>query len=570
MEEKDLNNIPKEKFRLVSLGSEIHDTKFETKPVSFLHGCWIRFRKNKSSVVAAVIICLIVLFALIVPEVSNMKTGFSDPYFKYVLPKAGEISKGGFWDGGETVNIYESEYNFSRFRDTERPFIVEVQGTKEVASGLDPNKKIIQYTVKRDTYAVGAASDISVTWDQYNAILKYEKDHKKNILLPMTESQKNTEDKEVYINKYFAYLEARGYVNSITEGNLRTIMTTKYTDSNIYYEIGFVIKNGKATNTLVPVNKIVNPGADKLPNTADDTFEYVPVPSDGSPTPIYTKYKDEASVPAGYRTDKDLNVYNAPANESATGDQTLRVDYYNYFTYKNGYEPLYIFGANSIGQDIFVRLADGARLSLALGIFVTLINVMIGVIYGAIAGYYGGKIDLFMERFTDILSAIPFIVVVTLFNLNLKDAVGPIVSLLFAFVLTGWIGVASTTRMQFYRFKDQEYVLASRTLGARDGRLIFKHILPNAAGTLITSCILMIPSVIFSESSLSYLGILDLSLSNVTSVGTLLNDGSKNIKDFPHMVLFPAIFISILMICFNLFGNGLRDAFNPTLRGSED
>jgi oligopeptide transport system permease protein len=136
-------------------------------------------------------------------------------------------------------------------------------------------------------------------------------------------------------------------------------------------------------------------------------------------------------------------------------------------------------------------------------------------------------------------------------------------------VVTARIGTAATTRMQFYRFKNQEYVLASRTLGAKDLRLIFVDILPNAIGTLITSSVLMIPGVIFSESSLSYLNIIDLSNSNITSVGTLLNEGSSFLASYPHMVLFPAIFISILMISFNLIGNGLRDAFNPTLRGEE-
>ena len=130
--------------------------------------------------------------------------------------------------------------------------------------------------------------------------------------------------------------------------------------------------------------------------------------------------------------------------------------------------------------------------------------------------------------------------------------------------------MASTTRMQFYRFKGQEYVLASRTLGAKDRRLIFKHILPNAIGTLVTSCVLMIPGVIFSESSLSYLGIINFSTSGINSIGALLEEGQPTFSDYPHMILFPALVISLLMISFNLFGNGLRDAFNTTLRGSEE
>ena len=175
-----------------------------------------------------------------------------------------------------------------------------------------------------------------------------------------------------------------------------------------------------------------------------------------------------------------------------------------------------------------------------------------------------------MERISDILANVPFIVVVTLFNLHLSKQVGALGSLLFAFVTTGWIGTAGTVRMQFYRFKNQEYVLAARTLGASNARIMFKHIFPNALGTIVTSSILVIPSVIFSESMLSYLGIINLETSGFTSVGTLLSQGQGFLSTYPHILLFPAIFVSLLMISFNLFGNGLRDAFNPSLRGSED
>lgn len=175
-----------------------------------------------------------------------------------------------------------------------------------------------------------------------------------------------------------------------------------------------------------------------------------------------------------------------------------------------------------------------------------------------------------MERITDILGNVPFMVVTTLFQLHLASKVGAIPSLLFAFVTTGWIGTAGTVRMQFYRYKNQEYIMAARTLGAKDSRLMFKHIFPNALGTIITSSVLVIPSVIFSESSLTYLGIVNLEGSGQTSVGTMLANGRTQLQYFPHIILFPAIFISLLMITFNLFGNGLRDAFNPSLRGSED
>ena len=171
---------------------------------------------------------------------------------------------------------------------------------------------------------------------------------------------------------------------------------------------------------------------------------------------------------------------------------------------------------------------------------------------------------------SDILSGVPFIVVATLFQIHLAAKVGAVPSLLFAFVATGWIGTAARVRTQFYRFKNQEYVMAARTLGASDSRIIWKHIFPNSLGTIITSCALVIPGVIGSESMLSYLGIVKLGSAEVTSLGTLLSDANGIWTNYPHLMFFPALVLSLLMICFNLFGNGLRDAFNPSLRGVED
>ena len=248
----------------------------------------------------------------------------------------------------------------------------------------------------------------------------------------------------------------------------------------------------------------------------------------------------------------------------------VRVLYYNYFRFRNGTEPEFLFGSNTVGQDILVRLASGIRLSLLLAVGVSVINLLIGAIYGTIEGYYGGRVDLVMERIVDILSGVPFIIVATLFQLHLANTVGLVPSLLFAFVLTGWIGTSRRVRTQFYRFKGQEYVLAARTLGAGDLRLMFKHIFPNTLGTIITSSVLVIPSVIFSESMLTYLGIVNLSGSAMTSIGSMLSDGQGVLASYPHVIFFPAIVISLLMISFNLFGNGLRDAFNPSLRGVDE
>ena len=284
-------------------------------------------------------------------------------------------------------------------------------------------------------------------------------------------------------------------------------------------------------------------------------------------------YSPDTVLEDNYKRDAEGNlVYYeyAGGGNFETAQYKVRVLYYNYYRYKNGFEPNYILGTDSQGYDLALRMAGGIKLSLLVAICVSFINFIIGAVYGAIEGYYGGLTDLIMERISDILSGVPFIIVATLFQIHLAAKVGAVPSLLFAFVLTGWIGTAARVRTQFYRFKNQEYVMAARTLGARDSRIIWKHIFPNSLGTIITSCALVIPGVINSESMLSYLGIVKLGSAGSTSLGTLLSDASSIWTNYPHLMIYPALILSLLMICFNLFGNGLRDAFNPSLRGVED
>lgn len=223
--------------------------------------------------------------------------------------------------------------------------------------------------------------------------------------------------------------------------------------------------------------------------------------------------------------------------------------------------PVFLMGTDQQGFDMFIYVFEGLRTSLLLGIATTAICFLFGLLWGSIAGYFGGNVDLIMERFTDILSGVPWIVVMTLAILKLGST---FFTFALALCLTGWIGTAAITRTQFYRFRGREYVLASRTLGASHGRLIAKHILPNAMGTIITSAVLMVPSVIFSEATISFLG---LGFKNLSSLGVILSDNQTKILDYPYLLIFPSVIIALLMISFNLFGNGLRDAVNPSLKG---
>lgn len=240
----------------------------------------------------------------------------------------------------------------------------------------------------------------------------------------------------------------------------------------------------------------------------------------------------------------------------------LKLDYYKYVGMPD--DECYWFGSDYLGRDIWTRMWRGARVSLIIAIVSVFCNVTIGVIYGSISGYYGGKVDMVMMRITEIINAFPRIVIVTLF---IMVAGTGMFSIIMSLVIKDWVNTARMVRSQFYRFKGREYVLAARTLGVKDIALIFRHILPNSIGPIITSSMIAIPTAIFSESFLAYIG-LGLQAPE-PSIGVMLSQGQKVLLHYPTQVVFPAIIISLLMISFNLFGDGLRDAFDPTLRGAE-
>lgn len=237
----------------------------------------------------------------------------------------------------------------------------------------------------------------------------------------------------------------------------------------------------------------------------------------------------------------------------------IEVDYYLY----TRCEETFWLGSDYLGRDLWTRLWRGARVSLFIAIVSVVTNVIIGVIYGSIAGYYGGKIDMVMMRICEIIQSFPRVVIVTLFIMFFGTG---IFSIVMSLLISGWIQTARLVRAQFYRFKDREYVLAARTMGVSDRSVIFRHILPNSLGPIITTMMIAVPQAIFTESFLAYIG-LGLQAPE-PSIGVLLSEGQKVLLNFPYQSLFPGILISVLMISFNLFGNGLRDAMDPTMRGA--
>ena len=507
-------NLPAEKFVFAQNNGNLRDKELVTKPVGYFKDAWFRFRKNKASIAAAIIILILVLFSLFGPLFTPYNVAYEDSYFKFCLPKGYIANATGwdFWDGCESVSTNNVNFYYYYGMGAETGHNAVKNQKYEVSIVKKGSVSTTYYNYRLDSYQKTGVIFMNILASQYQDIQKYQNETGIQVIYPMTDSTKRP--------------------TSIVSSD----------DANFWYQT--TETNGKTVAKL----------------------------SNGEFVNIYEPYSgtdDYNSI----RIAGDNNLYDY-AYKNQTGYQ-VRVNYYEYYVYYHSYvlkdgisTPIFLFGTTNAGKDILTCLASGARFSFILAICVSAVNLIIGAIYGAIEGYYGGKIDLFMERFVEILGAVPFMIVISLLKYHM-EGVSPVLIVFLAFFVTGWIGMAGRTRMQFYRFKNQEYVLAARTLGASDARIMFKHIFPNSLGTLITSSVLVIPGTIFAESSLSYLGIINLSTGSLTSVGTLLAGAQAYLTSYPHMMVFPAIFICLLMLSFNLFGNGLRDAVNPTLKGGE-
>lgn len=219
------------------------------------------------------------------------------------------------------------------------------------------------------------------------------------------------------------------------------------------------------------------------------------------------------------------------------------------------------FGTDDLGRDIFVRTWYGARISLIVGLAAAAIDLLIGVIYGGIMGFFGGRVDNIMNKISEVLYSIPYLLVVILLLVVMEPS---LFTIIVALTITGWITMSWIVRGEIMQLKNREFVLASRSMGAGSTRLLFRHLLPNAVGPIIVTITLSVPNAIFAEAFLSFLGL--GVQAPIASLGSMISDSLTGWMYYPWRFLFPAILISLTMLSFNIFGDGLRDALDPKLK----
>ena len=470
-----MKNIDKNKLVLIrEQDDSILDQPLDTKEIGYYRDSWNRFKKNKASLIAFIIICIVLFFVAVGPHIKNYdlpdRNATDAARLGYLTPKIPGLENLGIFDGTKTItrgkrflhHMYHSEFGEGIIQSgLPQEFIDDINHPDYV--------NVNSFTVKVDYYRY------------VNYITSY---------MP---------------ERYYGIIDANAIsgTNDDPLGEVRRTLTQERFEEYL------------AKNYIIDILAIQQ--------TTD--------PSD--PSIVYFQYE-------------------VRVNQFLAALDQLPEDTY------------FWFGTTRVGNDVFTMLWEGARISLMLATAVIIINSLVGLTLGAIAGYYGGILDLLFDRFVEIVSGIPFLAVLTLLTLRFGS---PFWVVILAFTATGWIGSYYTGRLQFYRFKNREYVLAARTLGASDGRIMFKHIFPNTLGLIVTGLALAIPVFVFTEATFAFLGIINYS--NAVSVGMLIQQGQAVMQIHPHLLLFPAFYISILMIAFNLFGNGLRDAFNPSLRGVE-
>lgn len=621
--------VDKTKFQMVQKDQKIYDKKFETKPIGYFKDAMIRFSKNRTNVIATIILFTMITLSIFIPVLTTKNYEVLESQLRHLPPRVPILENFGIFDGVRYVENQEVDITTIDPetglgvppRSLYRPEFIEMDSLINYNVACSTRIEscrggVVSFTLRDESLGATFQSPERLT---------IVSSQEPKLVINVTEfSDHNGVSLDIKVDPAFT-------------GNYETLISI--TEPGVYeLDMANLLNNPSFVSSFLRFElTALEPRA----SVTIDSFKFYtnlqeePVMDDfGYALSIYERVDGSARTPSRSGAELLMSSFRYDVYESALGEVERRnmasteyygiieefedvctkidnpdnpngwfftegcpimevkntsepvvvggIAYYSYHLVINyalyaGYDdiPYFFFGTTEAGHDLFALTWVALRTSLLIGLAAATINITIGIVYGAISGYYGGKVDLLMERFSEVIARIPFLVILAI----AVAYVGPgITTLIIVLIVSGWIGVASVTRTQFYRYKGREYVLASRTLGAKDSRLIFRHILPNGIGTIVTASVLMIPLVIFTESTLSYLGfgigygqsfnVFGVEFSGV-SIGVLLATGRTELLDKPYLTYFPAIIISILMITFNMFGNALRDAFNPSLRGSE-
>ncbi|MBR3556141.1 MAG: ABC transporter permease [Oscillospiraceae bacterium] len=617
-------------FQLIQADKRIMDTKLESKPTTFFRDAIRRFCKNKSSVAAAIILAILIALAILVPLLSPHNITTVSTTEGFLAPKLFEAGTG-FWDGtrSKTHIVYDTVNEVPALSDRYSPASIKqslisltvdpeptyidaastygkggviVFATDAAVEGKDAflQSKSTSFTrtggYKLDVVFSDEEGVADSRLGEYAVYLRYGEGEEDRIMIrdfsrdyspisfdisaALEEKGLGSVNGQIVFDlrgtgDSFRYILLESVVLSAGEksDNLEELAEISFEDATAMVgnsdnaSLGYWSCSGRKgihnselyyCDYVIDTYMLVYGNADLITYSATELKDWI--------DKGWCQYDHKVGPESFVKLTDDCPLDEVDSQTVLSVTKKLSSITGRSWNYRKlGYDkmPKFILGTDVSGFDLFKRAFAGLRTSLILGVCTAAFCFSFGLIWGSVSGYFGGNVDLFMERFCDILGGVPWIVVMTLCILHLGNN---FFTFFLALCLTGWMSTAARTRTQFYRFKGREYVLAPRTLGSSDMRLIMKHILPNSMGTIITSSVLMIPSTIFSEATLAYL---NLGLQGKQSFGVMMSSNQQYLAIYPNLVIFPAIVMALMMISFNLFGNGLRDAFNPSLKGSE-
>ena len=560
-------------FELVQANSKIFDKKFDTKAVGYWADAVKRFCRNKASLVCFFLLAVLILLSIFGASLSKYSpTQPAHDRFVKLSPKWPLLEKLGILDGKTAINseainlnaiVFVNEEEKAAFKAKYPEVFMDVKEEfyKEQDYELDLVTKSVQYD-SRFVSKVGKPTYVE------RRVFKYDENNK--VIYVTCPTCNNVDGEREHCD------ECKG-LGEIESFELQCYYTVKFT----YDKYAFLMQPYNVTELSTAkvteyLNKLLaNAGKDPI------TESYVKTLSEeifrkGPQTSAVTSFKTGVY----YEEYTSINDVIASRLGISASDMTLKITAGAKtnmgFNFRMTIDPVaageidehtyFIFGTDAIGRDMWARIWSGLGLSMIIGLVVGIFSIVFGICWGAISGYYGGLADIIMERFTDILVNVPSMIILTLLNLYIGNNKGSVLVFILALIMTSWVGIASRTRIQFYRYKNREYVLASRTMGAKDRRLIFKHILPNGIGPLVNTAVSIIPASMRFETSMSYLGIASMSENSIGQIISSANDYVNSPQ--AYLLVIPSIIFSIIMVSFSVMGLGLRDALNPALRGS--